>query len=157
MKKLWLLIVLIMAAGMLSACGGSRTALDAAGFIEKAEAAGYTALDQTEAAIEAGTGYTTYVTARNTTGDTPYAFEFVILETAQEAKELFQTVQGTIEGSKGQTSSHSAVSTGSYEYYTLVSNGQYSAISRVGSTLIYTFAPGESKAEVDAFLKTIGY
>jgi len=154
MKKATFLLAIIMMLGMFSACQGTRTPLDAAGFIEKAEAAGYTLQivptvdDETEAYLIAFRDEDMLVLCQ---------FEFIVQETTAQIVEAYQLILDTIEENKPRASSYSTASTGGYAYYKLTTEDVYSVVSRIDNTLVYVYALIDCKAEAEAFLKELGY
>ena len=154
MKKISILLAMLLVLGLFSACGGRRTALDAAAFIEKAAAAGYMLQDDTTA-VNGSNAYLIAFKAGDT--DVLYQFEFVVMETSELARNTYELIQPQIEESKGASSSHSTASMDNYAYYKLTSDGIYSVISRVDNTFICSISPEEYKSEIDTFLKNIGY
>jgi len=155
MKKTALLFVTIAIFAMLSGCQTSRTPLDAAGFTEKAEAAGYTVQDAADQFPEGAVN--DCLLAIMGTDTVLYKIEFAVVPTVEQANSAYWENRSNIEASKGSASSNTSVSMDNYAYYKLTSDGKYSVISRIENTFVYVVASSEYKDEIAAFLQDIGY
>lgn len=141
MKKVFVLAVsLLIAVGLAFTLTGCKaiSPVSLEDFTEKAGAAGYTVETKDNTAL-----------AYN---EHEYVINFTVYETAAEAKDDYNVRKDRLPSSGSSTEVNLA-----YSYVKLTSGGKYYVIYRVEATFLYVEADSAHKAEINSFLKSIGY
>ena len=144
---IFLLCIVIM-----TACG-SKEAVSAETFKQKAEELNYTVVDLTDQFEDYPHVLKCYVFAN----DEDIHVEFYEVENADKATGMFNTNRATIESYKGTVSSNSEVNLNSYSKYTLKTDEMYYVAERVGATMIYAECAKANAKILDDFINALGY
>ena len=155
-KILAVMLVVVMTAGMLVACGGKKEAITADAFKTAAEAAGMTVAD-----VHAQSPYDAAIFTGALCATHPDGWQVVFLEidSAEHAHEYFLTMKKFIEDQKTGAGSSQTTDRGSWAFYSQTNGGMFAYTSLVGNTMIYA-APAFAdthKENIQAFIKSINY
>lgn len=86
-----------------------------------------------------------------------YQIEFFVLSDDEHAIGFFNINKANFEVLASNTATSSFADVGNCSRYTLVSNGQYMYISRIGNTVIYINSPTTYQETIQALLSSLGY
>ena len=160
MKKTVVILLALALALAAAGCGAPRTAITAAQFTQKAEAAGYAVQNSAQQYQESGQDVEDALIAVKLNEDETaiaYQIEFVVVPTAEQAQGAYTTNKAAFDAAKGTSSASTNMALANYAYYYLQTNGKYMVISRIDNTFVYINADAEYKDDIKAFLKEIGY
>jgi len=88
-----------------------------------------------------------------------YQVEFYVLADADTAKQFFALNKNMLQESASASSGsgYNAVNTSNYEMFAASTTSDYLFVARIDNTVVFSIAGIEDKAEVEAFIKGIGY
>lgn len=157
MMKIKGIACIVACIGMLgiAGCSTDKTPVSADTFEEKMEEAGLTVNDQSEEAAE-DSGMSAVKVAFE---EGNYQIEYYAFEKEEDAKDLYNSVQGgledTYESSNGTVKTSKSV--GNYASYKLSADDNYFVVSRIGNTLVYSATTSEYKNQVKELVEDLGY
>ena len=150
-KRIVLSIIMIAAVFMLAGCF-KKTVLTSAEFKERAEKLGYHIVDISEQYASAEQMKEAIIAVKE-----GYQTEFYVLDTAENAKSMFEKNKDNFESKITGTSSKSEANMGNYNTYTLNNNGEYYHLCRVDNTLLFVHVKDQYKEDVTKLIDELGY
>lgn len=153
MKKIKILMLLVFAF-LLSACGTKKEALDEENFRRIMTDTGFTIVDVEKQFEEYGYFDDALIALEQTSN---YQIEFYELENEGYAKSFYDNNKEIFEASKTDKSIYTNLDLTERNKYTLVTETEYKVISRIEDTVIYINVNKEYKDEVNNILKKLGY
>lgn len=154
MKKRILLLGVICFFILFALTGcGNKTVISTGDFKSKATNLGYETTN-----VKKQFAFYDYIkeaiVATNSKG---YQVEFYVLESKEEAKNMFNTNKTIFESYKVNISKESTTNIANYSNYTLVSGGYYMYICRVDNTMFYARVKETFKDDVKTLVQELGY
>ena len=153
MKKIKIVVLLIFAL-LLTACGNSKKALTSIEFKNIMENENFSIID----AIDQFNGFTemkeAYIALEENKN---YQIEFYVMDSDDNAVKLYEYNKESFEASKGSMSAYTNFDLKNTNRYTLNTNGEFKLLSRIDNTMIYLDVNSEYKDEVMNILKKLGY
>ena len=149
-KKITIFLILIITF-LLTGCGDTKASLNTETFKEKLEAKGFTVVDETSNLLENTTSVEAYYIASPPEDD--YQLNFYMYTNEGTAQAFYAKQKESL----GANGSANEISVGNFSKYTLIGNGKFSVVSRVGSTLLYTTVDEYYRTQVNDLIKEIGY
>lgn len=152
MKKIVLGIIMICSIFMLGGCF-KKTVITTSEFKTIAENKGYTIHD----VMSQYSAYEYIKEATVARKDDKYQVEFYVLETEDDAKNMYETNKTTFEARTSGTSSKTNVNMLNYSSFTLNTNGEYYHLCRVENTFLYLHVDEQYKDQVKEIIDELGY
>ena len=105
------------------------------------------------------TQYESYAYVKEATSATTpnYQVVFYVLDTVENATNMYTTNKTLFESYKGDISSYATVDMKNYSTYSLDTNGNYYYLARVENTIFYAVVQDKYKDEIKAIVKDLGY
>ena len=144
----WLIIAMTIS---LAACR-KIDPISAETFKDETEKLGYTIVENTD--YYSGLGF---VSKCYSLFDDAFSVDFFEIDSSDNAVSYYKTGKDYIKSEKSGVSSIVEANTGAYSYYKQKSGDKYYVIIRVGTTMLYGMCPKTNAAQLDKFIKSIGY
>ena len=88
----------------------------------------------------------------------PYQIEFYVLESTDSARMYFNSMNNVIENEKGSVHSGSSVTGKNFAKRTLTTDGQFTMVEYVETTMIYVpLTESGNKSAIESILKELNY
>ena len=146
-KILIIMTFLIAAAMIFSACAVSKTSITNSDFQSKASALSYQYQD-TKSSYEDNSEIISSTTAFESSGsDILWSFDFIVLDSVNNAKNMFLHNKSNFEGESGTSLSFSGTNYSSYER---TSDGLFMYVAYIDNTLVYSKVNEQYKDKVKA-------
>ena len=153
-KILIIMTFLIAAAMIFSACAVSKTSITNSDFQSKASALSYQYQD-TKSSYEDNSEIISSTTAFESSGsDILWSLDFIVLDSVNNAKNMFLHNKSNFEGESGTSISLSGTNYSSYER---TSDGLFMYVAYIDNTLVYSKVNEQYKDKVKALIDSIGY
>lgn len=151
MKKKIIILIVLLSAIFLTGCGDTKESLNSETFTTQLEEKNFTIVEQTDNLLYDTSSIESYMVA--TSPDGTYQLEFFIYTNESSAQAFYAKQKEHL----GNLGANSELNVGNFSKYTQTSNGKFSVVSRVGSTLLYTTVDEMYRTEVNDLIKEIGY
>ena len=153
-KRILIVLTIMLSVVALTGCS-KKTAITASEFNTIMGEKGYKISDITNSLSNVKVLNKAYLA---TDSDYRYQVEFYELKSEEDAKTMFDKNKKNTEALKGNVSTKQlSVNTNNYDKYTVVTNGRYYVVIRVGNTMVYANNDATYEKEVKSIIDLLGY
>jgi len=152
MKRIILSACIAIAALLLVGCGDPREVLSVEDFTSIMTAAGHEVEDVTE--IFAGMSNMEAMVIADA-GD--FAVEFIVYETEEMARILFDAARQDLVAGRSGVSSHRETNLANFSRFIQTTAGRFEAIVRVENTIVVILTTADNRDDAEAALELLGY
>jgi len=152
MKRIICALLLLALVLSLAACS-PREVISAEEFTARMTEAGYTVHDFSDFMDDTDFGIEAFLVADAEV----FEVEFMVFETAESARSMYNQIRQEMDESRGRTASTRETNVANFNRFSMTTDGRFEAVTRVENTVLAVGTDAEFRDDVNAIFDLMGY